>query len=108
MLDALHLPGMTRGNVQVFTRVSTVTNTQWLTWQKPRGVSMLQAIVIGGGGGGGGGFTRAAAAAGLERNRWISEGRFMRATIWTKPKPFIAVRSCRHCARACASGSNQG
>lgn len=64
MLDAQHLPGMTRGAVQVFTRVSTVTNTQWLTWQKPRGVSMLHAIVIGGGGGGGGGFTRAAAAAG--------------------------------------------
>lgn len=64
MLDFSHLPGAGFGDTQVFTVPSTVTNLQWHTWLKPRGKSMLFALVIGGGGGGGGGFTRAAAAAG--------------------------------------------
>jgi hypothetical protein len=53
-----------RGDVQVFTAPASVTNLQWQTWRKPRGVSMMSAIVLGGGGGGGAGFTRAAAATG--------------------------------------------
>lgn len=57
-------PDRTGGNLQIFTRPSTVTNTQWMTWSKPAGCSMAFMMVIGGGGGGGGGFTRAAAAAG--------------------------------------------
>ncbi len=64
MLDARHLPGATRADVQIFNRPSTVTNTQWQTWLKPRGVAMCNILCIGGGGGGSGGFTRAAAAAG--------------------------------------------
>jgi len=65
MLDLQHLPTSYGGaDVQIFKRPSTVTNTQWLTWIKPRGKSMINIICIGGGGGGGGGFTRAAAAAG--------------------------------------------
>jgi hypothetical protein len=64
MLDLFHLPSGMLADVQIFTRPSTVTNLQWMTWMKPRGRSMLHAIVIGGGAGGGGGFTRAAAAAG--------------------------------------------
>ena len=63
MLDLGHLPNWQKCDIQKFTTVSTVTNTQWLTWLKPRGTSMVHIICIGGGGGGGGGFTRAAAAA---------------------------------------------
>jgi hypothetical protein len=64
MLDLYNIPtsnGVT--DVQIFTVPSTVTNTQWHTWQKPRGKTMAHMIVIGGGGGGGGGFTGAAASA---------------------------------------------
>lgn len=64
MLDLGHLPTDTGvGDVQIFTRPCTVTNTQWETWRKPRGKSMMNIICIGGGGGGGGGFSAAAAAA---------------------------------------------
>jgi hypothetical protein len=64
MLDYSHVPtpyGV--ADVQIFNIPSTVTNTQWHTWTKPRGKSMMNIICIGGGGGGGGGFTAAAAAA---------------------------------------------
>lgn len=62
MRDVLHIPTGTTAEVAIFTLPSTVTNLQWDTWEKPRGKSMLHAIVIGGGGGGGGGFTRASGA----------------------------------------------
>jgi hypothetical protein len=52
MLDLFHLPSGMLADVQIFTRPSTVTNLQWMTWMKPRGRSMLHALVIGGGGGG--------------------------------------------------------
>lgn len=64
MLDFFHVPtsnGST--DVQIFNRPSNVTNTQWTTYQKPRGKSMLSILCIGGGAGGGGGFTGAAASA---------------------------------------------
>lgn len=64
MLDLGHLPtsnGIT--DIQIFNVPSTVTNTQWHTWIKPRGKTMCHIICIGGGGGGGGGFSAAAAAA---------------------------------------------
>lgn len=63
MLDFAFVPERQLADIQIFTRPSTVTNTQWQTWNRPRGRSMLTALVIGGGGGGGGGFTGAAAAA---------------------------------------------
>lgn len=63
MLDTLHLPWPTRADVQAFNRPSTVTDTQWMTWQKPRGAAMLHILCIGGGGGGGGGFTGIAGSA---------------------------------------------
>lgn len=59
MLDLPHLPPGIKGDVQIFTRPCTVTNLQWETWRRPRGVTMLSVLCIGGGGGGGGGFTRA-------------------------------------------------
>jgi hypothetical protein len=63
MLDFSHLPKAARGNIQIFNRPCTVTNLQWETWHRPRGVSMLYMICIGSGGGGGTGFQAAAAAA---------------------------------------------
>ena len=64
MLDLLHLPtGYGAADVQIFNLPSTVTNTQWHTWLKPRGKTMMFALVIGGGAGGGGGFTAAASNA---------------------------------------------
>jgi hypothetical protein len=59
MLDLLNLPPALRGDVQVFTRPSpgTTTNTQWMTWQRPRTASMLYIFCLGSGGGGGGGRT---------------------------------------------------
>lgn len=53
-------PQPTRGDVSIFNVPSTVTNTQWHTWQKPLGISMVNILCIGGGGGGGGGFGAAA------------------------------------------------
>ena len=64
MLDFQHIPTNTgAGDVQIFNRPSTVTNTQWLTYQKPRGKTMAMITCIGGGAGGGGGFTGVAASA---------------------------------------------
>lgn len=63
MLDVFGLPTDTVADVQIFNVPSTVTNTQWHTWLKPRGKSMVHIVCIGGGGGGGGGFTGAAASA---------------------------------------------
>jgi hypothetical protein len=60
MLDVLDRPSATKSLISKFTRPCTVTNTQWETWQKPRGVSMVQILCIGGGAGGGGGFSAAA------------------------------------------------
>lgn len=61
MLDIGHLPSsFGRGgnvDIQIFNRYSTVTNTQWLTWTKPRGKTYASIFALGGGGGGGGGFT---------------------------------------------------
>jgi len=59
MLDLGHLPEGQRANVQLFKRPCTVTATQYETWVKPRGVSMLYLIAIGGGSGGGGGYSGA-------------------------------------------------
>ena len=51
------------GRNQIFTLPSTVTNTQWHVWEKPRGVNSVRIYCIGGGGGGGGGFTAATSSA---------------------------------------------
>lgn len=58
------LPQRTKGKTQFFTTVSTVDNTQWLTYSVPEWATYLNFVCIGGGAGGGGGFTRAAGAAG--------------------------------------------
>ena len=64
-LDVFNLPPLTAASVEVFTGpVATVTNTQWITWCKPRGVSMIPFVGIGSGAGGGGGFSRAAGTPG--------------------------------------------
>lgn len=61
-----HLPPSFKGDLQVFNAPQTVSssNLQWQCWTKPRGCTMMHAIVMGAGAGGGGGFTRTAAAAG--------------------------------------------
>jgi len=51
MLDLLHLPKSTSGNVDYFYNTGG-TNTSWQTWEKPRGIIMLEIICIGAGGGG--------------------------------------------------------
>lgn len=57
MLDLSHLATSTSCDVQMFPGTATVENTQWSTWRRPRGTSMLFAICIGGGAPGGAGFT---------------------------------------------------
>lgn len=57
--QAFGLPDRGNYDEQRFTNQMGVTNVQWSTWRKPRGVSMLYILCIGGGGGGGGGFTGA-------------------------------------------------
>jgi hypothetical protein len=64
MLDHFNLPQLPGSDVQMFTRPCTVTNTQWLLWTKPRGLSMAHILCISGGGGGGGGFTAGVGVAG--------------------------------------------
>ncbi len=55
-MDLFSLPVGSTADQQTFwpTSITGVT-TGWQTWYKPRGKTMLQAILIGGGGGGGGG-----------------------------------------------------
>jgi hypothetical protein len=50
MLDLLHLPKSTPGNVDYI--YNTGGTTSWQTWEKPRGIIMLEIICIGAGGGG--------------------------------------------------------
>ena len=46
MLDLGHIATNTRCDVQVFSRPSSVTNNEWFTWTRPRGTSMLFALVM--------------------------------------------------------------
>ena len=48
MLNLLHLPKSSLDNVDYFYS----TGTSWVTWEKPRGIIMLEIICIGAGGGG--------------------------------------------------------
>jgi len=50
MLDISHLTKLTPGNVDYF--YNTGGTTSWQTWEKPRGIIMLEIICIGAGGGG--------------------------------------------------------
>ena len=50
MLDLLHLPKSSPSNVDYF--YNTGGSTSWQTWEKPRGIIMLEIICIGAGGGG--------------------------------------------------------
>jgi hypothetical protein len=59
MLDLQHLASSTKADVQVFVG----TSTDWRTWQKPRGVSMIYMLVLGCGGNGGSGAVGAASTA---------------------------------------------
>ena len=53
MLDLLHLPKSSPSNVDYFYYTgSTPSNLSWQTWEKPRGIIMLEIICIGAGGGG--------------------------------------------------------
>lgn len=53
-LDVLHLPSQTGGSdVQIFTGNSLTAGTSWRTWEKPRGKSMVNIVLIGKGGNGG-------------------------------------------------------
>lgn len=64
MLDFGHLPTPTgNSDVQLFTCPSTVNQLQWHTWLKPRGKTMMHAILASGGGAGGNGATGVAASA---------------------------------------------
>ena len=53
MLDLLHLPKSSLDNVDYFYH----TGTSWVTWEKPRGIIMLEIICIGAGGGGRSGWS---------------------------------------------------
>ncbi|CAB4143686.1 hypothetical protein UFOVP450_199 [uncultured Caudovirales phage] len=57
------LPPQFTGDVQMFNSMGTA-NTQYQTWNKPAGATMVYMWCVGGGGGGGGGFTRIAGANG--------------------------------------------
>ena len=45
--DYGYLPSYTNADVQTYTRASTVTNTQWMTWHRPRGKSHLYIFADG-------------------------------------------------------------
>ena len=61
MLDLFNLPAGTKNRVQVYSVATRAQDgTEWLTWRKPRGVSMGMFLAIGGGGAGGNGHSAAA------------------------------------------------
>jgi len=64
MLDMLNLPQVPGRDVQIFTLPSTVTNLQWSTWTKPRGLSMAHILCLGSGSAGGSGHGAAVGGAG--------------------------------------------
>lgn len=57
MLDYLHLPDNTNGNIDYFPGISDTNGGSWVVWEKPRGTHMIRITCIAGGGGGGSGFS---------------------------------------------------
>ena len=52
MLDYLHLPDNTNGNIDYFPGISDTNGGSWVVWEKPRGAHMIRITCIAGGGGG--------------------------------------------------------
>lgn len=53
-----HLPNLYEGSdVQMFTLPTSNSGLGWHVWNKPRGKTMLDLLLVGGAGGGGGGFS---------------------------------------------------
>ena len=60
MLDLSHIPVKTGGaDVQMFLGDAVAVGTAWKTWMKPRGKTMLHAMLVGAGGNGGTGVVGA-------------------------------------------------
>lgn len=60
MLDVSHLPSRTGASVvQVFTGGAGIAGQDWVTWQKPRGKTMINIILVGKGANGGTGVVGA-------------------------------------------------
>lgn len=57
MLDYLHLPDSTNGNIDYFPGISNTDGGSWVVWEKPRGTHMIRITCIAGGGGGGSGYS---------------------------------------------------
>ena len=65
MLDFGHLPVSTgAADVQTFIGTSQAVGTDWQTWVKPRGKSMIDILLIGKGGNGGTGVIAVAGGGG--------------------------------------------
>lgn len=62
MLNVFNIPKPQNGFVSVFPGFSGAA-TQWVTWEKPAGITMIRIICIGGGAGGGSGFPSATVGA---------------------------------------------
>jgi hypothetical protein len=88
MLDYLNLPTVPGRDVQVFTLPSTVTNLQWSTWTKPRGLSMAHILCMGSGSAGGSGWGAAVGGAGGGGGAGASSG-ISRVTV---PLEFLPDR----------------
>ena len=61
-MDASHLPS-SGGSTWVFTGTSTAAGGDWITWEKPRGKTMIDILLIGKGGNGGLGVVGAVSTA---------------------------------------------
>ena len=65
MLDFFNLPTGSKGfNQQIFVGDSATAGASWYSWQKPRGINMINIFMLGGGGGGGGGAAGGTTGAG--------------------------------------------
>jgi hypothetical protein len=58
MLDVLNLPKPQNGYIDYFFAESSKLGDNWRTWEKPRGISMIDITCIGAGGGGRSGYCR--------------------------------------------------
>ena len=63
MLDFFNIPEPRKANKQIFYANDPTGGTNWIAWQKPRGVSFAHILALGGGGGGGSGCVGAASTA---------------------------------------------
>jgi hypothetical protein len=81
MLDVLNLPKPQNGYIDYFSGAAATAATSWRTWEKPRGISMIDITCIGAGGGGRSGWSATTGTAAVSGGGGGGSGGFTRLLI---------------------------